>query len=983
MFRPEETRLFGLPPGVDFPQALVAGLRRRLAGEPPEAMARVTLYLNSARMQRRVREIMAKDGPGLLPRLRLVTDLGADFLLPGLPPALPALRRKLQLTVLIARLLDKEPDLAPRAAIADLAESLAGLLSEMQVEGVAPEKIAELDVSDFSAHWERTRQFLMIVAPFFANAEQPDAEGRQRLLAQYLIDRWDAAPPQDPIIVAGSTGSRGTTALFMQAVARLPQGAVVLPGVDMDMPAAVWDRLDDALTAEDHPQYRFRRLADRLGLHPSRIAAWTTAAPPAPARNKVMSLALRPAPVTDQWLTEGQGLPMLPEALAGLTLIEAKTPRQEALALALILRDAAESGRKTALISPDRTLTRQVAAALARWGILPDDSAGVPLNQSPPGRFLRQIARLFCQRLGSDRLLALLKHPLTASAMARGDHLLLTRNLERDLRGKGPVFPTGADLIAWAAARKEEAALGWATALAGVIDGLATPGRMPLAEHVARLRRLAERLARGPVAEGSGALWDKAAGIEALAFLTELEAEAGYGGELSAGEFRDLFDDLISRREVRDAQLSHPTISIWGTIEARVQGADLVVLAGLNDGVWPALPPADPWLNRKMRVEAGLLLPERRIGLAAHDFQQAVAAPEVVLSRAIRNAEAETVPSRWLNRLVNLISGLPARKGPEALGEMRARGRKWLDWAAATDRPLADPPPDLRPAHRPAPRPPVAHRPRELSLTRVERLIRDPYEIYAGKILRLEPLNSLKPQPDSRDRGTVIHRVLERFVRERPVAETRDAARARLMALTEAELEAQVPWPAERIIWAARMRRAMDHLLDFDAEQAGTPLTLETRGELMLEDLGFRLYGTPDRIDRMEDGTLHLIDYKTGTAPTTKQMASYAKQLHLAALMAEEGGFRGIGPQTVSRITYVGLSGAGKNTDKVLAEGDLEETRAGLARLIRSYMIRSQGYIARRAVETENSRGDFDHLARFGEWEMTDPSRPEDVGGEA
>ena len=980
MFRADEPRLFGLAPGVDFPQELVRGLIARMAGQPPEAMARVTLYLNSSRMRRRVAEIFAAEAPGILPRLRLVTDLGADFVLPGLAPARPALRRKLELTVLIGRLLDKAPDLAPRAAIADLAESLSALLSEMQVEGVGPDRLADLDVSDFSEHWARTRAFLGIVAPFYVTPDAPDAEGRQRLLAEHLAAVWRDAPPTTPLIVAGSTGSRGTTALFMQAVAQLPQGAVVLPGVDPDLPRAVWDRLDDALTSEDHPQFRFHRLAERAGLHPADIRPWTGAVPPDAPRNRVLSLALRPAPVTDQWLVEGQDLPGLPAAMSGLTLIEAKTPRQEALALALVLRQAAEEGRKAALISPDRMLTRQVAAALARWGIIPDDSAGVPLNQSAPGRFLRQITRLFCQRLGADQLLALLKHPLTASAMARGEHLLLTRNLELKLRREGPAFPTGAALMSWASPRGEPGALGWATALAGVIDSLETPGRLPLADHVQRLRTTAERLARGPSAEGSGELWLKDAGEEALGFMTELAAEAGHGGDLSAAEFRDLFDDLIAARQVRATLTPHPLISFWGTIEARVQGADLVLLAGLNDGIWPALPPADPWLNRRMRQQAGLLLPERRIGLAAHDFQQAIAAPEVVLSRALRNAEAETVPSRWVNRLVNLISGLPDRHGPQALGEMRGRGRKWLDWAATLDRPLSGPPAELRPVRRPAPRPPLHSRPRELALTAVETLIRDPYEIYARKILNLSVLDPIKAQPDARDRGTVIHRVLERFVAERPEDEDRPAAHARLLALTDVVLAECVPWPAARLLWAARMRRAAAHFLTVDQADGGVTLRLETRGELLLDSLGFRLFGTPDRIDRLPDGTLHLIDYKTGTPPTKKQFASYAKQLHLAALMASEGGFRDLGPETVSKITYVGLGGDGKQVVDEITEAALAETRAGLSQLIRSYQNHRQGYIARRAVQTEGQQRDFDHLARFGEWEMTDLSAPEPVG---
>lgn len=980
MFEADKHRLFALPPGVDFPAALVAGLRDRMQGQPPEAMARVTLYLNTTRMRRRVVQIFGQYGASFLPRIRLVSDLAVDTVLPALPPAIPALRRKLQLTVLIGRLLDRLPDLAPRAALGDLAESLAALMSEMQGEGVDPERVAGLDVSDHSEHWARTREFLTIIAPFFTDAEEPDSEGRQRQLALRLSDLWATLPPTDPIIVAGSTGSRGTTALFMQAVVQLPQGAVVLPGYDFDMPDQVWAGLDDALTSEDHPQYRFHRLMGLVGAKPCDVRPWHNATPPSAARNKVLSLALRPAPVTDQWLIEGPELPELPAALKDVTLMQAATPRQEALSIALILRDAAENGTPAALISPDRILTRQVAAALDRWGVRPDDSAGIPLNQTAPGRFLRHVARLFGQKLTSDALLTVLKHPLTASAMDRGQHLLLARDLELTLRRQGPAFPTGSDLIAWAAAHSNPHAVGWATALAGALDGLELAGTLPLFDHVTRLRLLAERLSRGPAPNGTGELWNEAPGEAALAFVAGLEAEAVHGGDLSAGEFRNLFEGLISGEEVRAPMLAHPGVMIWGTLEARVQGAELVILAGLNDGTWPTLPTPDPWLNRKMRLDAGLLLPERRIGLSAHDFQQAVAASRVILSRSLRNAEAETVPSRWINRLVNLMEGLPGRDGPEALNQMRARGQEWLDLAGAMDRPLREPDTGLLPASRPSPRPPLTARPTTLSLTRIETLIRDPYAIYADKVLNLRPLDPIRQTPDARDRGTVVHAILERFVRERPTEESREAARARLMILTTNVLADKVPWPAARALWSARMERAADHFLTIDSAESGQSVLVEGRGELLLRDLNFMLFGTPDRIDLLPGGKLHLIDYKTGSPPSEKEQKSFAKQLHLAALLAEEGGFKDLGPKTVAKITYVGLGSAGKVTEDHISEESLAEVRDGLYHLIGSYARHGQGYTSRRAVFTERFPGDYDHLARFGEWEMTDGPVPQDVG---
>lgn len=973
--------IHSLPPGVDFPAELVAGLRARLAGQPPEAMARVRLYVNTQRMRRRIVELMSAEGAAFLPRIRLVSELGDEVAIPGLPPAVPPLRRRLELTRLVGRLLDAQPDLAPKSALYDLADSLAGLMDEMQGEGVAPERIAGLDVSAHSAHWARTQAFLGIVAPFFGPAAPPDAEARRRMVVERLAELWAAHPPEGPVIVAGSTGSRGTTALFMQAVMRLPQGALVLPGFDHDMPARVWPALDHQLTAEDHPQYRFRHLLRLMEVDPADVTPWAAVAAPDPDRNRLISLSLRPAPVTDQWLVEGQHLPDLVAATEGLTLVEAQSPRAEALAVALILRRAAEEGQRAALITPDRMLTRQVAAALDRWGIVPDDSAGVPLQQTPPGRFLRLVLRLMGARLTPETLLTVLKHPMAGTGAARGDHLRLTRDLELELRRNGPAFPDGATLMAWAVKRKDEAAGPWAAALALAIEGLDQAGEAPLAEHIARHRALGEAFARG-AGDGTGELWEKEAGRKALALFDTLVAEAEHGGSFTVAAYRDLFDALISREEVRSSTEPHPGVMIWGTLEARVSGAELVILSGLNDGVWPGMADPDPWLNRAMRKEAGLLLPERQIGLAAHDYQQAIAAPQVVITRAARDADAETVPSRWLNRLTNLMEGLPARRGPDALAAMRSRGRQWLQLAHALDLPpdsmQADP--RMRRADRPAPRPPLAVRPARLPLTRIATLIRDPYAIYAREVLGLRPLDPLRHAPDARIRGNAVHLILETFVKQRPEVETRPEARARLMATAAAVLEEEVPWPAARLLWLARLNRAADHFLRFDAEQGGTTLLLEDRGSIMVDPLDFQLFGIPDRIDEMADGRLHLIDYKTGSPPTEAQQRAYDKQLILAAAMAERGGFKPLGMRDVARISYLGL-GAGEKLVQTEITPDLTlKAWEGLVKLLTRYASRDQGYVARRAVFEDRFAGDYDHLARHGEWQMSDRAVAVTVG---
>lgn len=965
-------RLFALPPGADFPAALAEGLIARAAGRPPEALAQVELYLNSARMLRRVQEELSRAGARLLPRLRLVTDPAEP---PGsaLPPPVPALRRRLELAQLVARLLDLAPDLAPRAAVFDLADSLAQLIDEMQGEGVGPGALRRLDVSEHSRHWERSLRFLTIAAEAFGPGTPPDAEGRRRAVIAALATRWQADPPAHPVIVAGSTGSRGTTAMLMQAVAGLPQGALVLPGFDADLPAAVWATLGDAETGEDHPQYRYRRLFDALGLGPTAPRPWLDRPAPAPARNRLISLALRPAPVTDQWLTDGPALGDLGPATAALTLIEAPTPRAEAGAIALCLREALEAGCRAALVTPDRELARRVTAALDRWGLRPDDSAGRPLGQSAPGRLLRHCAALPGRRLTAETLLTLLKHPLAATGADRGPHLRLTRELELDLRRHGPVFPDGPALLAWAARGDDRG--DWAAWLAALLDGAEDGAERPLAGHVARLRRLAEGLAAGPGTADPGALWAEAAGESARAAMDELAAEAEAGGRLGPGEFAALLSAHLDRFMVRETVESDPRLAILGPREARELGAGRVVLAGLNDGSWPGLPAPDPWLNRQMRLQAGLLLPERQIGLSAHDFQIAAGAPEVILSRALRDAEAETVPSRWLNRLTNLLGGLKAQGGEAALAAMRARGAHWVALARALEAPQAPVPA----APRPAPRPPVEARPKELPVTGIRTLIRDPYAIYARHILRLRPLDPLRPEPDARERGSVLHAILERFVAEArglPRAE----ARARLLSIAAEVLEAETPWPAARRLWHARLARVADWFLATEAARGGVPVLTERAGAIALDGLDFTLTARPDRIDRLEDGRLHILDYKTGTPPTEAQQRVFDKQLLLEAAMAERGAFPTLGPAPVARITYVGLGTSPKQVTTPITPEITTAVWDELHRLIAAYRRRATGYAARRALFESRIEGDYDHLARWGEWDMTSPARPVDVG---
>jgi ATP-dependent helicase/nuclease subunit B len=987
MFDPEKAvNLFGVPNGVDFPKSLVDGLIHRMNGRPPHDMASVEIIVNTRRMARRMRELFDAGPALLLPRIRLLSEV--EELLPDLdiPRSNTALKRRLELVQLVTNLLEKEKSFAARASAFDLADSLAALMDEMQGEGVSADVIAKLDVSDQSGHWERAKTFINIAQSYIDGSQDaPDTEARQRIIVQKLAEQWENSPPQHPIILAGSTGSRGTTLMLMQAIAKLPQGAVILPGFDFDMPASVWNSLSDEadkMPSEDHPQFRFHKLLQSLDRAPDDVKSWNNDTPAAPARNKLVSLALRPAPVTDAWLSEGPHLKGIAEGLEGVTLLQAETPREEALAIAMRLRKAAQDGQTAALITPDRMLTRQVSAALDRWNLLPDDSAGAPLHLSPPGRFLRHVGGLFSRILDTESLLTLLKHPLTHSDEDRGLHQLNTQRLELRIRRDGLPYPTaeGLDEVAQKAAAKLDpptALTDWASWVGQTFCDLHFTGDRSLSDWTALHIQVAEAIAAGPMAAGTGELWLKAAGQKAKAVMQTLSDHADFGGEMSAADYSDLVGALLSGEEVRDRDAPHPNIMIWGTLEARVQGADLVILGGLNEGTWPEAPKPDPWLNRALRHRAGLLLPERRIGLSAHDFQQAFAAPEVWITRSVRSDDAETVPSRWINRLQNLLGGLPAQDGPAVLQSMIDKGNEWLAKAKALEKPIA-----VDRAHRPSPRPPLAARPLALSVTEIKRLIRDPYAVYAKHTLRLRALNPIVQSPDAPMRGILIHSVMEVFVKD-IMADPSLLTSAHLMAVARDVLERDVPWPATRALWLAKLSRVADWFVTKEAARQAnsTPIAFEkqAKGVMTLPKLGFTLTGYADRIDQNGPNSVTIFDYKTGVPPSAKQQAKFDKQLLIEAAMMEQGSFKHVGVNSVKAALFIGL---GSNPVEVPAPLDKEPSAKvldELSQLISSYLSEEQGFTSQRTIQSDRERGDYDHLARFGEWDGTDSAVPEDL----
>jgi ATP-dependent helicase/nuclease subunit B len=974
--------LFTIPPGVGFVDALAAALLAESASDPL-ALADMTVLLPTRRSARALQEALLRrsDGrPLLLPRLQPLGDVDADALELGagegedgaaalaLPPAMAPLRRQLVLTRLVLNTgqAGTQPDQAAR-----LAADLGRLLDEVGTHGLGFERLQLLVPERYARHWQETLRFLTILTeqwPAVVAADGAiDAVERRNRLLRARAAAWAAAPPRGPVIAAGSTGSIPATAELLAVIARLPQGRVVLPGLDREADAATWEAIGrDA----GHPQHGLYQLLERLGASRAEVRNWPTtgvAATP-PARSRVLAEALRPAGTTEAWhrsLPDDAARQRARLGLAGVMRIDCPGLAEEARVIALLLRERLERpGERAALVTPDRTLARRVAAELARWDIAIDDSAGEPLADTPPGIFLRLTAALAVERLAPVPLLALLKHPLAAGGRSPAALRRLARRLDRALRGPRPA-PGLAGLRA-ALAKDAELTL-WLDELAA----MAAPFAAVLAAEAAPLGALleahigfAEAMAATPDESGAARLWAGDAGEAAAELVAELAEAADALGDVAGERYPALLAALIAGRAVRPRWGSHPRLAIWGLLEARLQHADLLVLGGLNEGSWPADPGGDPWLSRPMRSEFGLPPPERRTGQSAHDFAQAFAAPEVVLTRSLRVEGAPTVPSRWLLRLEAWCDTV-------GLETPRAAAAPWLAWQAALDAPAA-----VAPLPAPRPRPPVAARPRELPATQVEQWMRDPYAIYARYVLRLKALEPLDAPLGAADRGSLIHKALDRFVKDCPGPLAADELDA-LLAIGRATFEKELAQPAVWAFWWPRFERIARWFVATEAERRPglAALASEIEGRLTLAAPAgpFTVTARADRVERRHDGGLVLVDYKTGTPPKQREIElGFAPQLPLEAAIAANGGFPGLPAAPVAGLEHWRLSGGTVPGLICPVEGDpatlAGDALAGLAALVAAFDDPATAYEPRPAPRYAPRFSDYAHLARIAEW---------------
>ena len=1008
LFKGPAPRWFNIPAHRPFVDDLAQGLHDALSPLGPDALSQAQIFTPTRRGARTLSEAFLKVAGSaalLPPQIRPLGDLneGEAPFEPGdltldLPTAISPLRRRFELTRLILEnqhLLDRDLDVG---SAMEMAEALGGFLDSLQIEERDASGLDRLVTDDLAEHWARSRNFLEMALEKWplrlTELGLCDVSQRRVLLLSRLAEQWTLRPPQGVLVAAGSTGTAPATARLLAAIAAAPQGAVVLPGLDHALADSAW-----ADIADQHPQGALKRLLDGVGIARRQVAVWPVSNFPAANgrwRQRIINEALRPADATADWVqaieslkAEGRSDRAEPfvDGLKGLSVVSTAHEDEAASVVALLMRDylARETGT-CALVTPDQALARRVTVKLARWGIVPDSSAGIPLAGSPPALLASLLAKTMTDPVHPVTLLALLKHPLVRLGEDAERKALEVHGL------RGPRRHSWADLklaIPWdPRERKPAAEIALALDLCERLQARLEPVAAVFAGGTATVRAatialigVMEGLASDPAGE-TGTLWRGAEGEAMSRLLATLIQDSDCLPPITPEAYGELLNRLVGDETLRTGNSTHSRLKILGAIEARLTRADRLILAGLEEGVWPQGAPLDPFLSRPMREALGLPPPERRVGLAAHDFAQAACAPEVILLHTERRGGSPTVKSRWLWRLQTLALGA----GIETL----PRSADALAWSRALDAPER-----FGPAPRPAPAPPVAARPRKLAVTRVETLTRDPYAVYARDILKLYPLDPPDQTVDARVRGTAIHSAFEDFTRAWPTDLPPNGAgifadlylaSLRQSGMAEDALARETALAHQAAAWIMEMeagRRA-----------DGRTLHVELKGEMTFETLAgtFTLEARADRIEIDPRGYGHILDYKTGKAPTQKEVASgFSPQLTLTAAILADGGFTALGRRAPGDLTYIEVSGrtkAGEEVERGYAEPgprqassrDLADAALeGLKTMLAYYDDPDTPYVSRRAPQFLKGRiGDYDHLARVHEWQTSGEGEDEE-----
>lgn len=956
-------RIFNVPASVSFTDVLAESFLNEYRRNPLE-LAKVLFLLPNRRACQALKEAFVRAQglvPTLLPRMVPLGDVEEDELfisgfdysgvLPRLKPAIDSGRRLLWFVRKIAgrpKVFGLEKFSAEQACY--LAQELVKLIDAVYNENLSFENLQNLVPEEYARHWLETLNFLKLITEewpaFLEERGLCDPTQRRNLLWNMQSEMWEQNPPQNRVVLAGTTATFPALKRMTKAVLNMPQGEVVLSGLDKFCDEESWQAADEA-----HPQYELRQLLEYLQVKREEV---TDLVPPANVlREKLVSEVMRPAKTTDKWRNLA-GREINEKALDGLAVINCRDVREEALSVAILMREVLLVPEKTAaLVTTNRNFARRVAAELGRWNVKVDDSAGLPLAQTPVGIFLRLIVEVCEKDFSPAEFLGLLKHPFAACGREYGEVRRQVRDYEKQvLRADDEQAANPADFPIVMQLREET------EKLRAMICHTRTDFKELLALHV----KTAEKLATTVDVEGAAVLWKGDAGEAAAAFLAELYDNADELGGIDGTEYAGLLRALMTGIMVRPRYGTHPRLKILGPIEARLTQFDVTIVGEVNENSWPKAAEADPWMSRPMKKDFGMPLPEKTIGILAADFARLLCCGKVYLTRADRVQGTPMVKSRWWLRLETVLKALGC--DIESITE-----RRYGAGAAFWEKPSG-----FYPLQPPAPVPPVKARPRRLSVSAIENLMRDPYIIFAKYILKLNPLNELEKGLDFTDYGNIVHRVLERFNRKYPEAFP-DNAREELLRLGEAYFNEGMD-PEVRAFWQPNFEKSADWLVKTEREYRKNIKRVysEISGELTFQapEGDFTVTAKADRIDVDADGRINVIDYKTGQARTKNEMLKgYAPQLPLEGLIAEHGGYKEIGQREAAKLIYWQLGKKETVFEENIGEM-LVHTFERVHQLAAVFDLPTTPYICQPNPAYAPKYSDYLHLARVAEWSVTE-----------
>ena len=987
---PCPSQIYTIPAGVPFATTLAAGIIERAVS--PEALARATILVPSRRAAQALRAAFLEicgDTATLLPRIDPIGDVEEDapdllaFAADGidLPPPMDPLQRQLWLSRLLRGF--TLGGLAPTVPqTVRLAEALARLLDQLGNADSTPDMLRDLLPDRFSLHWQDILKLLTILIDrwpaILEERGEIDAAARRNRLVRLRCQIWQDTRPEHMIVVAGSTGTFAATRELIGCVAGLPDGHVVLPGLDL----GASDHWSDIREAAGHPQHQLAALLDSLEVAPHEVALWQEGDhPQAAARRDLMRQTFLPAALTAQWRQLGRTNPDLGrDALNGMSVVECASRGEEAALIAVAMREVLEVPERTAaLVTPDRQLAEAVIAALRRWNIDVDDSAGRSLAQCQVGGFLHLLVQLCAEDFAPMAMLGFLKHPLVGAGMPPSEFGVMVRALEREIfRGYRPA--PGIDGILEALQKntplchfvEHHIQIPLAGLLAAWQSAAPTLGSLAEALGATAERFAARRLREdGTIDEDDGAmhLWGHEDDGRAAASLLAALTEQGSDFEIDVESFPPVLSQMMDTRTVRSARLKHPRLAILGPVEARMQSADRIILGGFNEGNWPPRPEIDPWTNAEMRQAAGLQPHSWRTGLSAHDVWMASCSPEVIITRALRDGDAATTPSRWLQRLDAVMAAL-------SISDALDRGNNWHHALQALS-----PVPPLAPVGRPKPMPPVDLRPRRFSATEIDDWIIDPYSLYAKRILGLRQLDEIDRPVDAALRGNLVHAALAEFLKTHPAGTLPENALDQLCAIGRRVFEPHLQLPNVRLFWWPGFEAIAAWFVETETRRRATVMTGHSEIDGSIEIDGpqgpAQFTARADRIDQLVDGGLVVLDYKTGSAPRAAEVAAGRRtQLLVESVIAAEGGFDDIPADNVVGMEYWKLSGrrgeAGSREDVRPPDWQAADTRANLERLVMQFDDPAMPYASRPDLSIDLPFARYDHLARVDEWRIAE-----------